>query len=149
MFYREHESKSSALWWCDKSDFVPADWCLLMCYRACTDVSARLFACVCVPLTLIFYSCAPSQMMSKPSNNWYRCLQNWTRAKRDTKHTLSSFVLNIHKKAEPHDDALLTFAPCSIRSLAHATLPCIHAPWRGETWSRVLRFTHVPCKQCI
>lgn len=40
-----------------------------------------------------------------------------------------------------------TFAPCSTRSLAQFAWPCWHAPWRGDTWSSVLRFTHIPCER--
>lgn len=43
--------------------------------------------------------------------------------------------------------AVLTFAPFWMSSLAQARWPCTQAPCRGETLSRVLRFTHVPCEQ--
>lgn len=41
---------------------------------------------------------------------------------------------------------LLTFAPFSTSSLAQLVCPCTQAPWRGETLSRVFRFTQLPCR---
>lgn len=41
---------------------------------------------------------------------------------------------------------LLTFAPFSTSSFAQPVCPCTQAPWRGETLSRVFRFTQLPCR---
>lgn len=41
---------------------------------------------------------------------------------------------------------LLTFAPFSTSSFAQLVCPCTQAPWRGETLSRVFRFTQLPCR---
>lgn len=53
----------------------------------------------------------------------------------------------IGQEPSQKEAAVLTFAPFWMSSSAQARWPCTQAPWRGETLSRVLRFTHVPCEQ--
>lgn len=58
-------------------------------------------------------------------------------------------LTHVKRKTLPDNIVLLTFAPFSIRILAQAAWPCMHAAWMGETRSKVLRFTQELCEQHI